>query len=123
MFSTAVTQDIKLTSRARERLELLREKKRDDQRKLRLRLGVEGGGCSGYQYVFKLTQDAPDDDVDFLVDDDLIVDDESLDLVRGSKIDFVEDLIRRAFEVVDNPNAESGCGCGASFSQKTDSLY
>lgn len=48
----------------------------------------------------------------------LLVDEVSFDFVKGAKVDFTEDLIRRSFEVVDNPNAEAGCGCGASFAAK-----
>ena len=81
-----------------------------------LRLSVEGGGCSGFQYRFGLA-DAPDAG-DSVAETDgvrLIVDDVSLDLVRGASVDFVESLGGAAFKV-DNPNAASGCGCGTSFS-------
>jgi Fe-S cluster assembly iron-binding protein IscA len=63
-----------------------------------LRLAVDGGGCAGFQY--RVT---------------LVVDEISLDLVRGSAVDFVESLGGAAFRVT-NPNAASGCGCGTSFS-------
>ena len=81
-----------------------------------LRLSVEGGGCSGFQYRFDLT-DGPDND-DIVSETDgvrLVVDPISLDLVAGSTVDFVESLGGAAFKV-DNPNAASGCGCGSSFS-------
>lgn len=81
-----------------------------------LRLSVEGGGCSGFQYRYGLAETVEADDV--RVDTDgvaLVVDPVSLDLVRGSAVDFVEDLGGAAFRIV-NPNAASGCGCGASFS-------
>ena len=80
-----------------------------------LRLSVEGGGCSGFQYRFGLTEDVAEDDV--AVERDgvtLVVDPVSLDLVRGSLVDFVESLGGAAFRV-ENPNAAAGCGCGASF--------
>ncbi len=80
-----------------------------------LRLAVEGGGCSGFQYKFELA-DAPDPD-DLKVETDgvaLVVDPVSLDLVAGSMVDFVESLGGSAFQVT-NPNAASGCGCGSSF--------
>ena len=81
-----------------------------------LRLAVEGGGCSGFQYRFGLADGIEADDE--TVEQDgvtLVVDSVSLDLVRGSAVDFVESLGGSAFRVT-NPNAASGCGCGSSFS-------
>lgn len=81
-----------------------------------LRLSVEGGGCSGFQYKFGLA-DAPEAG-DTVAETDgvqLVVDDVSLDLVRGAAVDFVESLGGAAFKV-ENPQAASGCGCGTSFS-------
>jgi iron-sulfur cluster assembly accessory protein len=81
-----------------------------------LRLAVDGGGCAGFTYKFELAE-APDTE-DTIAETDgvkLVVDPISLDLVRGSAVDFVEDLGGAAFRVT-NPNAQSGCGCGSSFS-------
>ncbi len=81
-----------------------------------LRLSVEGGGCSGFQYKFGLA-DAPDGE-DIVAETDgvrLVVDPVSLDLVAGAVVDYVESLGGAAFKV-ENPQAASGCGCGASFS-------
>lgn len=81
-----------------------------------LRLAVEGGGCSGFQYRFDLAEAIESDDVEVEQDGvKLVVDSVSLDLVRGSAVDYVEDLGGSAFKVT-NPNAASGCGCGSSFS-------
>ena len=81
-----------------------------------LRLSVEGGGCAGFQYRFGLADDVAGDDVTVAQDGvTLVVDPLSLDLVRGSMVDFVESLGGAAFQVT-NPNAASGCGCGTSFS-------
>lgn len=80
-----------------------------------LRLSVEGGGCSGFQYKFEMA-DAPDGE-DIVSETDgvqLVVDPVSLDLVSGSVVDFVESLGGAAFRV-ENPNAAAGCGCGSSF--------
>lgn len=80
-----------------------------------LRLSVEGGGCSGFQYKFDLAETAENDD--FVSETDgvrLVVDPVSLDLVAGSTVDFVESLGGAAFKV-ENPNAAAGCGCGSSF--------
>lgn len=80
-----------------------------------LRLTVEGGGCSGFQYRFDLTDAAETDDiVSETAGVRLVVDPVSLDLVSGSTVDFVESLGGAAFKV-ENPNATAGCGCGSSF--------
>ena len=81
-----------------------------------LRLAVDGGGCAGFTYKFELAE--AQDSGDAVVETDgvkLIVDPVSLELVKGSAVDFVEDLSGAAFRVT-NPNAQSGCGCGSSFS-------
>jgi len=80
-----------------------------------LRLAVEGGGCSGFQYKFDLTDAAEGDDTVSEVDGvRLVVDPISLDLIAGSTVDFVESLGGAAFKV-QNPQAAAGCGCGSSF--------
>ena len=80
------------------------------------RLAVDGGGCAGFQYRFGLAERVESDDVTAEQDGvTLVVDDVSLDLVRGSAVDFVESLGGASFQVT-NPNAASGCGCGTSFS-------
>lgn len=81
-----------------------------------LRLSVEGGGCSGFQYRFGLADSVEADDAAIERDGvTLVVDTISLDLVRGAAVDYVENLGGAAFKV-ENPNAASGCGCGSSFS-------
>ena len=81
-----------------------------------LRLSVEGGGCSGFQYKFGLA-DAVEGDDNVAETDGvrLVVDPISLDLVSGAAVDYVENLGGAAFKVT-NPNAASGCGCGSSIS-------
>eukprot|EP00984_Skeletonema_dohrnii_P016688 scaffold7461_cov76-Skeletonema_dohrnii-CCMP3373.AAC.1 len=106
-----------------------------------LRLYVDAGGCSGFQYKFLLlsednddgtnnidSQDDeeeedgtidPEEDVIFLKDGmRLVIDQTSLDLLRGSTIDYVQEMIRSSFAVVGNPQSESACGCGSSFAVK-----
>lgn len=81
-----------------------------------LRLSVDGGGCSGFQYRFGLADGIDADDT--VAESDgarLVVDSISLDLVRGSAVDFVESLGGKSFQVT-NPQAQAGCGCGSSFS-------
>ncbi|MEO6579976.1 MAG: iron-sulfur cluster insertion protein ErpA [Sphingomicrobium sp.] len=80
-----------------------------------LRLSVDGGGCAGFSYKFALDEAAEDDARTATDGVTLVVDPISLDLVRGSAVDYVEDLGGSAFKVT-NPNAASGCGCGSSFS-------
>jgi iron-sulfur cluster insertion protein len=83
---------------------------------LMLRLAVSGGGCSGFQYGFSFDDARTDDDSVFTRDGvKLLVDSDSLDLLAGSEIDFVEELVGASFQVR-NPNATSSCGCGSSFS-------
>lgn len=80
-----------------------------------LRIAVEGGGCSGFQYEIKL--DTPNDD-DLILDngqEKVVVDSTSLPFLAGATIDFSEELIGARF-VIDNPNATASCGCGTSFS-------
>ncbi len=81
-----------------------------------MRVSVEGGGCSGFQYKFDLIEQGAPDDI--VVERDgarVVVDPVSLGFVRGSEIDFVEDLIGSSFKIT-NPNVTAACGCGTSFS-------
>jgi iron-sulfur cluster assembly accessory protein len=81
-----------------------------------LRVAVEGGGCSGFQYRFDLVAEAADDDL--LIERDgarLVVDPMSIGYLAGAELDFVDDLIGASFKL-ENPNAQSSCGCGTSFS-------
>jgi iron-sulfur cluster assembly accessory protein len=81
-----------------------------------LRVAVTGGGCSGFQYNFTIDDTRMDDDLVIARDGaTVLVDPMSLDFLKGSEIDFVDDLIGAAFKI-HNPNATSSCGCGTSFS-------
>jgi iron-sulfur cluster assembly accessory protein len=80
-----------------------------------LRVAVEGGGCSGFQYEIKLDQPAADDLVLEGAGEKVVVDAVSLPFLAGAVIDFSEELIGARF-VIENPNASSSCGCGISFS-------
>lgn len=85
-----------------------------------LRVRVDAGGCSGFQYRFDLERGSPGErDTVFEKDGQkVVVDDVSLSLVEGATLDYVEEIIKQSFQVVDNPNAELGCGCGSSFSAR-----
>jgi iron-sulfur cluster assembly accessory protein len=81
-----------------------------------LRIAVTGGGCSGFQYNFALDDVKADDDLVLERDGAVVlIDSMSLDFLKGSEIDFVDDLIGASFKI-HNPNAQSSCGCGTSFS-------
>ena len=105
--------EISLTESAAKRVAWIAERQ---SKPAILRLAVDGGGCSGFTYKFELADTADADDSIAETDGvKLVVDPVSLDLVRGSAVDFVEDLGGASFRVT-NPNAASGCGCGSSFS-------
>ena len=81
-----------------------------------LRVSVEGGGCSGFQYKFEIEHAQAADDLVISRDGvTVLVDPISVNYMKGSEIDFVDDLIGASFKVK-NPNATAGCGCGTSFS-------
>lgn len=104
---------ISLTQNAAKRVAWIAERQK---KPAILRLAVDGGGCAGFTYKFELADEPEaDDEVAEMEGVRLVVDPISLDLVRGSAVDFVEDLGGAAFRVT-NPNAQSGCGCGSSFS-------
>ena len=105
--------DISLTENAAKRIAWIAKRQ---SKPAILRLAVDGGGCAGFTYRFELGEMVENDDEVAETDGvKLVVDPISLDLVRGSAVDFVEDLGGAAFKVL-NPNAQSGCGCGSSFS-------
>lgn len=107
-----MAETLTLTSAAAKRVAFIAEKQ---TKPAILRLSVEGGGCSGFQYKFDLAEGADGDDSISVTDGvKLVVDPVSLDLVGGSVVDFVESLGGAAFRV-ENPNAAAGCGCGSSF--------
>ena len=107
-----MAQSLTLTEAAANRVNAIAHKQ---GRPAILRLSVEGGGCSGFQYKFDLADGAEgDDSVSETEGVRLLVDPVSLDLVAGSVVDFVESLGGAAFKV-ENPNAAAGCGCGSSF--------
>mgnify|MGYP002820807943 CR=1 FL=1 len=97
----------------------LRELAAEDPAASILRVVVDGGGCSGYQYTFSLdTEPAPRDRVFDVGGARVVVDEISFEFVKGATVDYVEEMIRSSFAIADNPNAESGCGCGSSFVAK-----
>lgn len=88
-----------------------------------MRVTVESGGCHGFQYTISLTdlsKVSPEDDTVFEGDKGakVVMDEPSLELLKGSKVDYTMELIGSQFKIVDNPYATSSCGCGTSFDIK-----
>ena len=80
-----------------------------------LRISVKGGGCSGFQYAFDIENTRAEDDLVVVRDGAaVLVDPVSLEMIKGSELDFVDDLMGQMFKVR-NPNAVASCGCGVSF--------
>lgn len=130
-----IQQDIDsiiITASAVQQINHLANLKRPDQpEQLFLRVYVDPGGCSGFQYKFELEnrddEDVINDEEDILVncinpadgtEALVVIDEASLELLEGSTIDYVRELIRSSFTVSSNPNSESACGCGSSFAIK-----
>ena len=108
-----MSETITLTGRAAARI---RELLVAEPGKTALRIAVNGGGCSGFQYDFQLAE-APSPE-DLVIERDgvmAVIDSVSQDFLKGSEIDFVDDLMGQSFRIR-NPNATASCGCGTSFS-------
>lgn len=114
MSETATETRVVLTPSAAQRVQTLI--KMEGKPNLMLRLSVSGGGCSGFQYGITLDDQVNEDDV---ISEQhgtkMVVDQTSLELLTGTEVDFVEDLMGASFQFR-NPNATSTCGCGSSFS-------
>lgn len=111
--SSSETMGLHVTQAALDRVAVLMK---DEPAGTMLRVSVEGGGCSGFQYKYELTQEQLDDDL--VLGDDrvkVLVDAISLPYLADSAIDYKTSLMGSAFEI-DNPNATASCGCGTSFS-------
>lgn len=102
-----------VTDSAAKRIAFLAAK---EPRPVMMRVAVLGGGCSGFQYNFSFEEQRNEDDL--LIERggaSVLVDSTSLELLKGSQLDYVEEMVGAAFQV-NNPNATSSCGCGNSFS-------
>jgi iron-sulfur cluster assembly accessory protein len=107
-----MTTNVTMTERAARRIgEILKTEPSGAM----LRVSVEGGGCSGFQYKFDVERTQADDDIVLARDGaTVLIDSVSLNYLAGSEIDFVDDLIGASFKV-NNPQAKASCGCGTSF--------
>ncbi len=104
-----MNKEIKFTDKAIKQINhLLFEKNKGSF----FRIAIKGGGCSGFQYDFSFESKPADDDVRF---DNILIDKQSAELLKGSEVDFVKELIGESFKI-NNPQSKSSCGCGVSFS-------
>ncbi len=111
--STTTAPDVTLTASAAKRINAILAKQDGVDF---LRVSVEGGGCSGFSYKFDFDQAAKEDDIVLERDGArVLIDEMSLEFLKGSQIDFTTELIGAAFKS-SNPNATAACGCGTSFS-------
>lgn len=116
--STTPKEDLSITDACVERMKALRAQNPGDAAAA-LRVKVDSGGCSGFQYSFNLDANTEEDDRVFTKDGvTIVVDEISMEFLKGSTIHYTEELIKSSFEVTENPNAESSCGCGNSFVAK-----
>ena len=76
------------------------------------RIAIKGGGCSGFQYDFSVDKNPQEDDLKF---ENILIDKTSADMLKGSEVDYVSELIGNSFKI-SNPQSKSSCGCGVSFS-------
>jgi iron-sulfur cluster assembly protein len=112
----AQAQGVILTESAAREIKSIIQQQELDADKVRLRVGVKGGGCSGFSYVLDLTETQKDTDEVFEQHGvKIIVDPKSLLYLGGVTVDFRDEIMGRGF-VFNNPNATSSCGCGSSFS-------
>jgi len=124
---------ITITASAVRQIQQIAKRKRPDSPSdLYLRLYVDAGGCSGFEYKFEVEfKDDAETEIDLeedvviqaSIDDgsagvEVVVDESSLEYIKGSTVDFVNEMVRSTFVVVDNPHSESACGCGSSFAVK-----
>lgn len=115
--TTAETSTIKLSDAAAKEIKSIMADQKMNAEATRLRVGVKGGGCSGFGYVLDLVEEAPGENDEEIESNGLkiIIDSKSLLYLEGVEIDFKDEVMARGF-VFKNPNATSSCGCGNSFS-------
>jgi len=114
--SQADTHAVSITERAAEEIQRIVEEQELDAAKVHLRVGVKGGGCSGFNYILDLTEAVREtDEVMEQHGVRVVCDPKSLLYLHGTVVDFKDEIMSRGF-VFQNPNASATCGCGSSFS-------
>lgn len=122
-FNINSDEGVIVTESCTKRILQLAQKKNVPPSSIYLRVYVDSGGCSGFQYKFEILsyEEEPLEEDDVIFGDGeakVVVDQSSLELIKGSHIDFVQEMIRSSFVVQDNPMSEQACGCGSSFAVK-----
>ena len=102
-------KEIKFTDKAIKQINNLLSKKSPGSF---FRIAIKGGGCSGFQYEFTFDNEISNDDLNY---EKILIDKTSADLLKGSEVDYVSELIGDQFKIT-NPQSKSSCGCGVSFS-------
>lgn len=114
---------VEITPGCVKQIHRLLKKKGKSPEEMFLRVFVDAGGCSGFTYQFELDEELIEEE-DFVFEPPngdgvrVVVDEASLKLIHGSKIDYVQEMIKSSFVIADNPQSESACGCGSSFAVK-----
>ena len=104
-----MTKKIEFTDRAKEQIEKIIN---EDKLKKFFRISVKGGGCSGFKYDFSFEDKKENDDIVF---NNILIDENSANLLKGSQVDYITEIIGSSFKIT-NPQSKSSCGCGESFS-------
>ena len=102
-------KEIKFTDNALKQINVMLSKK---DKGFFFRIAIKGGGCSGFQYDFSFDKEPQNEDLKY---ENILIDKASADLLKGSEIDYVKELIGNSFKI-NNPQTKSSCGCGVSFS-------
>lgn len=119
-----LSEDLIVTPSSLSRVEKLIKQRQDknEGEQYFLRVYVDAGGCSGFQYQFELDSEFDSDEDITLVaageEPRVVVDETSLGFLKGSTLDYVQEMIKSSFVISDNPQSESACGCGSSFAVK-----
>ena len=102
-------KEIKFTDNALKQINSLLE---DEQKGRYFRIAIKGGGCSGFKYDFSFEDKKENDDIVF---NNILIDENSANLLKGSQVDYITEIIGSSFKIT-NPQSKSSCGCGESFS-------